>query len=210
MTRMMELGRWARYALLAVVGLLVVWGLIALLVQPPSAATEPEVTPEAMPTATPVATAPPASTLPDDPEQRFLAMASDGTLFRGTAGSCASGVAPTLESTTDAAHWTPVLPAGATQLLALTVDPLAPIVADADCAAPANWAAPEALPDRTLAADEGYSAVFADDCPGVVFMGEGFSICDQGLSVLDPIGIDFTGGTLYFWSGGVLGSHAVS
>jgi len=214
-TRMMELGRWVRYALLVVVAAVVVIVVVSMLTRgggAPAAAPAADVEaavaePVATPTAADVSPAvAPVVPLPDDPEQRFLAMAADGTLFRGTAGSCAAGIAPTLESTSDAVTWTSALPDGATQLLGLPVDPLAPVVADAACAAPVGWAAPAAQPENVLAVDGDVAATRTEGrvCIGSI-AADSEVVCDERFDPLDPIAIDAAAdGRVYVWSGDTL------
>jgi hypothetical protein len=116
MSRMVTVGRWTRFVLLGLVAATAVLLIVSTLVggaQPDEAAPEPSapVVP-ATPTPTPAAAT-------SDPDRRFLAMDGGGVLWRGTAGSCADGVPPRVERTSDAVTWRNATPTDAAEVLAL-------------------------------------------------------------------------------------------
>lgn len=204
---MIVVGRWTRYALLAAVAVaacaVVATALVGGGAEPetaPAASAEPAAVVTPSPTPTPEVDA--------DPDRRFLALDGGGMLWRGTAGACAAGIAPTLERTSDAVTWRTATPAGAAQLLALTpgdgAGQAAVVIAQGDDCAPhalrtnaegTAWqddpdaggdvdAAPAqvgGLPALATSAegDALYVATTADNCAGVAF-----AVRDPGASVL--------------------------
>ncbi|WP_345752748.1 hypothetical protein [Microbacterium rhizophilus] len=224
MSRMMVLGRWVRYALLAVVGIAAIAWIVTIPIRAevvsapaPAASVEPAV----VVTPTPTATA--------DPRRRFLALDGGGVLWRGTAGSCAEGIAPKLERTADAVTWRVATPGDAAELLALTpgdaVDQASVVIAtgDGSCTVAGRHTNSEGdaweespkvdvptLPEGALAVTEGgYVARETEGCDGVAFSGDSWETCETGMDPADPIAIDYADGRLYVWSGDVLAALEV-
>ncbi len=114
---MVTVGRWTRFVLLGLVAATAVLLIAPALVggAQPDEAVAPEPTAPVLP-ATPTPT-PAAAT--SDPARRFLAMDGGGVLWRATAGSCADGVPPRVERTSDAVTWRNATPADAAEVLAL-------------------------------------------------------------------------------------------
>ncbi|MBF0816802.1 hypothetical protein E4U02_10295 [Microbacterium paludicola] len=227
MSRMVVIGQWARYALLAIIGIAVVAWLVSLPFR-----GEPDAAPAAEPTIEPAA-ATPSPTPTADPYRRFLALDAGGVLWRGTAGSCVAGIGPTLERTTDAVTWRPATPADAAELLALVPGDAADqatvaiALTDGSCTVAGRqtnadgtaWEeaveAPEApeVPEGALAVtDDGYVARAADDCEGIAFaaLDGTWQTCGPGMDPAQPIAIDVADGTLYIWTADVVTSLPVS
>lgn len=228
MTRMMILGRWARYALLAAIGVLAAVLIATTVVgRPvPASAPEPVDTAAAVEPAAAVTPTPTAAPLPADPDRRFLALDGGGVLWRGTAGSCADGIPPKLERTADAVAWRTATPADAAQLLALTPgdgrdqarvvialdDGFCTVAEEVTASDGQSWEAPVDVtfaaeaPDGDLlaATEEGYVARRDEECDGVAFSSDSWTACDTSLDPADPIAIDQADGKLYVWSGDVL------
>ena len=220
MTRMMIIGRWVRYALVAALGALAVVLIVTTIVSGPPAISTPQPagTPEAAEPAVAAASPTPTpspSPLPSEPERRFLALDGGGVLWRGTAGSCAEGIAPKLERTADAVVWRTATPPDAAQLLALTPgdarDQARVVIAldDGSCAVAERGTAPDGqsweepvgaafeaeapAPDvlATTPADVLDSVITAmrlDGCEGVHFTteGAGFDAVTLCETTLDP------------------------
>ncbi|MFL0411226.1 hypothetical protein ACH0AH_08620 [Microbacterium paludicola] len=230
MSRMVVIGQWARYALLAVIGIAVIGWLVSFPFR-----GEPDAAPAVEPTIEPAA-ATPTPTPTADPDRRFLALDAGGVLWRGTAGSCVAGIGPTLERTTDAVTWRPATPADAAELLALVPGDAADqatvaiALTDGSCTvagrqtnadgtaweeAPAVEWADEPHDADVLATTPGplegtvMIARRLAGCDGVFFTAEGAgldpsTVCETSLDPDAPIAIDHADEKLFVWSGDIL------
>ncbi|WP_203136295.1 hypothetical protein [Microbacterium sp. JZ31] len=225
MTRMMIVGRWARYAVLLALALVAVVLIAPRLMGGPVPASAPAPSDTAEPLVG-VEPTPTTSPLPADPERRFLALDGGGVLWRGTAGSCTDGIPPKLERTADAVVWRTATPAGAAQLLALepgdardqariviaTDDGSCGVAEQVTAADGQSWESPvtvefaveEPVAGVLATTDGGYVARDDEGCDGVAFSGDAWTACDPALDPADPIAIDHADGKLYVWSGDVV------